>query len=590
MSAGRLSFSSFSGSEPLARPITRVRAHGMEWLTAQEFAATIPRLDVVRSRHPESLGEDELVKDSMARTVLRVSDPDDPEGPGLYLKRYKFRTFRERAKHLFVPTKPATEWRICRALQAAGIPTCDVLAIAVRRRRGLPREGFLVSREIPDAVDLKQLLEVRLPAVEKEQPGFRQEVIEELAKLTACLADGGFEHRDYHRGNLLVRPDAPAGERLYVLDLHRIRRGQVGRRGMVRMLAALAGSSLRPPLLHEYYYAFLNAVLRNGQGGPGPSREETMRLRDDASRKQRQLWRRRMGSRTRRCLVESTMFTWEKAGGFVIHRRRDFAVDAALGAVEAHWSAIAGDGGAGRVFRKGRRTEVTVCPCEAVPPLDVSRPAGPEEVKPGEVCVKAFRRDSVWGRLKDLLRPRGRARSAWVAAEGFAVRGVPAARPLALLESRSKLSGRPDYLITEALANDGDLGELALGGRLPTGKRRRALGRAIAELLNALEERGVYHPDTKPTNFLVRETDGEFHLRLVDLDRVRFGAPFTWTQWVKLLARLNAGLPADVTVLDRMRCLRRTRWGECDRRRRLKLAREVYALSLTRRPVWVREP
>ena len=70
-------------------------------------------------------------------------------------------------------------------------------------------------------------------------------------------------------------------------------------------------------------------------------------------------------------------------------------------------------------------------------------------------------------------------------------------------------------------------------------------------------------------------------------DRVRFGAPFTWTQWVKLLARLNAGLPAEVTVLDRLRCLRQTRWGE--RWGRLKLAREVYQLSVTRRPVWLRQ-
>jgi len=562
----------------------------MEWLTVQEFAATIPRFDVVRSRHPESLSQDELVKDSMARTVLRLPDPGETEGPGLYLKRYKFRSLRERIKHLFVPTKPATEWRVCRALQAAGIPTCDVLAVAVRRRWGLPREGFLVSREIPGAVDLKQLLEVRLPDIEKERLGFGREVIDELAKLTARLADGGFEHRDYHRGNILVRPDAPAGERLCVLDLHRIRRGPVGRPGMVRMLAALAGSSLRPPLPHEYSYAFLSAVLRNWQGGPAPSPKETTFLLYHVRRRQRKLRRRRMKSRTRRCLVESTMFTRDRAGDFVIHRRRDFPVDAALRAIEAHRSAIAGDDGAGRVCRKGRRTEVTVCPCEAVPPLDVSRPAGPEEVKRGEICVKAFRRDSVWAGLKDLLRPRGRARSAWIAAQGFAVRGVPAARPLALLESRSKLTGRPDYLITEALENDGDLGELALSGHLPTGEGRRALGRAIAELLNALEEKGAYHPDTKPTNFLVRETDGEFHLWLVDLDRVRFGGPFTWIQWVKLLARLNAGLPADVTVLDRLRCLRRTRWGECDRRQRLKLAREVYQLSLTRRPVWLREP
>lgn len=356
------------------------------------------------------------------------------------------------------------------------------------------------------------------------------------------------------------------------------------------MVAMLAGATPPEGVSERDRDGFLQVLSREWQGPPADSLLTWVQWCVDLGEAKRRLWRRHVNSRTRRCLVESTMFTREKAGGFVIHRRRDFPVGAALGAIEAHRAAVAGDEGSGRALRKGRRTEVTVCPCEAVPPFDASRPAAPEGVKPGEVCVKAFRRDSVWERLKDLLRPRSRARSAWVAAQGFAVRGLPAARPLALLESRFKLSGRPDYLIAEALETDGDLGTLALGGRLPTGLRRRALGRAMAELLNALEGAEVYHPDTKPTNFLVRKTDGEFNLWLVDLDRVHFGVPFTRTQWVRLLARLNAGLPADVTVLDRMRCLRQTWWGERDPRRRLKLAREVYKLSLTRRPAWLRQP
>lgn len=557
----------------------------MQWLALEEFAATIPALDIERSRHPEDLGPSEFVKDSTVRTVMRLPDPDDPAGPGLYLKRYKFRDRNHRLKHLIVSTKPATEWKVCRALQAVGIPTCDVLAIALRRRHGLYCEGFLVSREIEGAVGLPEFVRERLRTVQKRIPGYRRELIEELASLTARLMDEGFYHHDYHLGNLLVKPDAPAGERLYVVDLHAIRLRRPGRRGVLRMLAMLGDAKRLPAVSGRDQRRFLTALFGLWKGGPGADDKAVGRLFLSLDKTHHKLWRRRMRSRTRRCVLESTLFTKEKTSGFLIHRRRDFPVESALQAVRLHTAAVAGQEADVAVFRKGRRTEVTVCPCNTVPPFGVNRPAAPRDVKPGNVCVKCFRRDSLAERLKDTLRLRSRARAAWIASQGFKVRGVPAARPLALLESRRKLSGGPDYLITEALENDGNLWEV-LQERLPKGAPRRKLGKAIADLLNLLDQKETYHPDTKPTNFLVKETDGEFRLWLVDLDRVRFNTSCTWTRWVKLLARLNAGLPADVTLLDRMRCLR-----QCglDASNRLPIARQVYELSLRRRPAWLRQ-
>ncbi len=559
----------------------------MEWLAVEEFAPTIPRLDIEKARHPDALSRSEFVKDNIVRTVMRLPDPEDATGPGLYLKRYKFRRPRERLKHLIVPTKPATEWKVCRALQKAGIPTCDVLAIAVRRRRGLHREGFLLSREIAGAVELRDFLRDRRPAAEERNPRYRRELIEELADLTARLVDGGFDHRDYHVGNLLIRPGAPAGRRLHVVDLHRVRLRRAGRRGLLRMLGMLADSTSLSDVSQEDRAAFLRAFLSRWRGGPGDSEDAFARWSKMIKLAQRRLWRTHMRSRTRRCVVRSTLFTKERAAGFLIHRRRDIPLRSALDAVKLHDAAIAGERGDVQVFRRDLRTEVTVCPCDRVPPFGVNRPAAPDDVKPANVCVKSFRRASLVERLKDTFRPCSRARTAWLAARGFSVRGVPAARPLALLESRSKLSGKPDYLITEALENDGDLGELAMAG-LPAGRRRRQLGAAIADMLNLLAEKEIYHPDTKPTNFLVKERDGAFDLWLVDLDRVRFDAPPDRNRWEKSLARLNAGLPADVTVLDRMRCLRRCGAGRWTARERLQIARRVYDLSLRRRPAWLR--
>ena len=220
-------------------------------------------------------------------------------------------------------------------------------------------------------------------------------------------------------------------------------------------------------------------------------------------------------------------------------------------------------------------------PAEKAPDCAPNQPAAPEQVGPGLVCVKAFRRDSWAERLKDFMRPRGRARSAWVAHRLYKVTAVPAPRPIALLEAGT-LGGRPDYLITEAVENEGDLFAFVTGNE-PGREERTALGRAVAGLLTHMADAEVYHPDTKPTNFLVSRADGGFSLHLVDLDRSRYRVRYGLRLWARCLMKLNAGLPDSITLLDRMRCLRacgRGRWGA---RERLGLARRVLELSRRRR-------
>ncbi len=554
----------------------------MRWLAAREFAGTIDRLDLDRLRRPDALGPGELVKDNRIRTVARAPDPDRPGGPGLIVKRYKFGRPVDRLKGLLGHTQARTEWKVSRALRAAGIPACEVLAIAVRRRRCVPREAFLVSREIADAVPLKTFLRDGLGEAERADPGFRRALIEEAADLTARLVGAGFRHHDYHAENLLVRPAAPAGERLFVVDLHRIRRGRVDQRTVLNMLGSLFSSAASPGITHEGRLDFLRAFLPRWRGTPDVSEESVQSWLGRVEDAMRGLRRRRARSRTRRCLVESSLFTAQATGDYRVRRRRDFPLEAALSAVGLHEAAMAGGAAGVQVYRQGRRTEVTTCPSGSVPPRTLNRPAPPGRVGSGRVCVKSFRRPSLPERLKDCLRPRSRARAAWVAARGFHVRGVPAAQPLALLESRHRLSGRPDYLVTECLENDGTLPELLAGPSLDA-RDRRALGRAIADLFNTLAEREVYHPDTKPTNILVRRAEGGFLLWLVDLDRVRFDAPMGQERWAKCLTRVNADLPDAIGLLDRMRCLRqcgRGRWSAGERRR---LARRVAALSIKRR-------
>jgi len=542
----------------------------------REFADALPHLDVGRVRRPEDLSEGEFVKDNTVRTVARLADPAGPDVPGLYVKRFKFRKMRERLKHLLVPTKPRVEWRAGRALQAAGIPTCDVLAMAVSRSRGLPREGFLVSREVQGAETLQAFLQAH-PA--------DREVLDELAELTARFVDAGFYHHDYHVGNLLIDPQSPVGQRLSIIDLHSVRCRPPGRRGLLRMLSMLTLSAGGAGVDAEGQHRLVSGFLEARQDHPLSQAERVGWLRSIACARQRQ-HQAHMRSRTRRCVVESSLFTRERTHEFVVHRRRDVSMDVIQGAIRRHEDAMSAGEDEARIFRRGHRTEVTICPCDNVPDLEATSPTPPEQRLPGRACVKAFKRCTTVERIKDLLRARSRARSAWVAARGLEVRAIPTARPLALLESRDKLKGRPDYLLTEALENDASLHEFARD-LLPPPAKRRALGRAVAELLVRMADERVYHPDTKPSNVLIRQTPAGFRLWLVDLERTRFGKRWRRRDWVKALARLDAGLPAQVTLLDRMRCLRicaRHRWNARERR---EVAEAVHAVSLTRRPAWL---
>ncbi|MFO8007004.1 MAG: lipopolysaccharide kinase InaA family protein [Candidatus Brocadiia bacterium] len=547
----------------------------MRWRTVAEFAETIPRLDLERLRSPRELPPDELVKDSTTRTVARLDDPLQPDGPGLYVKRYKFRDLTDRLRYLLVPTKAEQEWRISRGLQAAGIPTCDVLAIAERRRALLPREGFLVSREIADTHGLAEL------AGEENDAGFRAELLEELAALTAALANGGFHHRDYHAGNLPVRAGARAGRRVFVTDLHAIRQRRVGRRRMTHMLAMLWPTVEQLSATERDERRFLRRLLESWRGGPGAADEAVRRLAQRVRRRRERLHRRHVRSRTKRCLKESSLFTRDVTEDFVMHRRRDFPVEAALSAVRAHERAAEGSSEGGEIRQRSRRTVVSVCPCSVVPPRTQGQPARPEELTPGQVCVKAFLRPSTWDRIKDAMRPRGRARAAWVAARGMQVRGIPAAQPIALLESRRKLSGGADYLITEAVEHDDALyGALREGDLSPTDRQR--LAEAMADLLRRMAEEGAYHPDTKPGNILVRREGDGYSLWLVDLDRTSFPRRLSRARWVKTLARINAQVPAEFSLLERMRFLRRCGRGRWDAEERLEVAREVLQRSAER--------
>ena len=147
--------------------------------------------DVERWSRGEIAGE--VVKENSGRTIWRV-----PAGaPALYVKRFPRELLRDRARK---------EAGMLQALEKAGIP-CPRLVATARDREG----SYILTEEIAPAAILQQ---------ELAQPGSRP-LLAALGLLARRLHDAGFEHLDFHAGNILVK-----GRELFVLDVHRARRGK----------------------------------------------------------------------------------------------------------------------------------------------------------------------------------------------------------------------------------------------------------------------------------------------------------------------------------------------------------------------------
>ena len=553
----------------------RIQLSGVEWRCREGATAILCELPWTRLRRPRELPPNSVAKDNRLRTVARLDNPREPRQPGYYVKRHKFARTRGQAKHLLVPWRLRREWMLARRLRAEGVPTPRPIAYGERWRGLLPREAFYITREIPETVSLKE----RLTGGAADERGERS-ALERAAWLTAELGNHGLYHLDYHAENILLRPSAP-DRTPYIMDLHDLRRGCVTKARMRRMLAMMANSLGLPRTDGELWHRFMRALLTRWDAAGEPTDEDVRRWCETVERRGRRLKRRHLRSRTRRCIKESTTYTSDSTEDFHIYRRRDFPVETALRMVEKHRRAGQDPDSPGKVLKSQRRGTISLVSCRAVPRLSAHRPCPPQERTPGKVCVKAFRAWSLWKRLKDCLRPRSRAVRAWMALQGFAVRDLPAPRPLAVLERRHTLTAERDYLVMEVIGNGENLRDVVT--RSPSADERRELAARVAEMLSRLDRADVYHPDLKPSNFLVWREDGRFRIAIADMSRVSFESPCGRKRWVRWLYQLNRQMPPEITLLDRLRCLRACNAGRWSKAEESCIAREVLKKTRERR-------
>ncbi|MDJ0972971.1 MAG: lipopolysaccharide kinase InaA family protein [Planctomycetota bacterium] len=440
------------------------------------------------------------------------------EGRALLVKVHRARGLGERLLSWFKPSRARTEWAIARHLAAIGIPVPRPFAYGEARTAGTLSGAFFVG-EFLDGV--KRLDE----ALCEDQPRAKQRaLLRRAVGLIRAMHDRGFDHRDLHAGNILVKPGPGDVRAMTIVDLHRARMGAP--LGRARRAAAL-GKWLHS--IQDQVHAGARLRLVGAYLGEGASRDVRRAFYARVERVRRRIHTRWLASRAKRCFKESTSYTRDVGAGRG-YRSRRLTLERLEDALREHETALALDDA--RVAKRGRKGLVTVH---------------------GDLVVKETIPADWLGRLKDRLAP-DRHRHAYGNAHRLAFLGVHAAQPLAYLRRRGRVfslfTDLSAYARLDLLARD--------TFRSGDPDSARSLLRDSADWLGTLHRRGVYHGDLKGVNVRVDASGARHVFWLIDTDRVLVGGrPVAERRRIKNLAQLAASIPRDVTRTDRLRWFRR---------------------------------
>ncbi len=162
--------------------------------------------------------------------------------------------------------------------------------------------------------------------------------------------------------------------------------------------------------------------------------------------------------------------------------------------------------------------------------------------------LKRFRLKKRLASLRNLLR-RSPALRSWISGHALSDRGLPTARPLAVLHRRRFGLPAEGYVLFEVVE-----GAVALPDAV-TRFDCRALANRLGRLLRDMHDRQVSHKDLKAPNILVTPAGDPV---LIDLVGVTTGRPVPELQRIRELTRLAASFADSPTVTrtDRLRVLR----------------------------------
>jgi hypothetical protein len=184
---------------------------------------------------------------SRTTDTLHVNGPG--RTPGFFVKRYHYTPWRKRVRGFFRGTffgehRGRAEFRWLNAMRTLGIPAVRPVAWGERRVAHFVSACFLITEEVPEAVNLTTFAASVADGSRPLRPAQRREMALRLADQLAAMHGAGFAHGQLFWRNILVRLGPDELPEFFFLDAEppRRRRGRSGRVWQEE-LAALAASA-----------------------------------------------------------------------------------------------------------------------------------------------------------------------------------------------------------------------------------------------------------------------------------------------------------------------------------------------------------
>lgn len=202
------------------------------------------------------------VEDILARVSGRVAAwsrstdtlhvPGPGGGPGFYVKRYYYPSWRKRIRGTFRGTffgmhRGQAEHRSLQTMRTLGISAVRPVACGVRRVAHFVTACFLITEEVPEACNLTTFARDVAIGRERLSRGQRLVMIDRLARQVAEMHAAGFAHGQLFWRNVLVRPGLDGTPEFFFLDARSLppwRRLKAGGDWWQRELAHLTVSAL----------------------------------------------------------------------------------------------------------------------------------------------------------------------------------------------------------------------------------------------------------------------------------------------------------------------------------------------------------
>lgn len=509
---------------------------GYHWKVKSEYADDFRRRIIPLALSGKDSPDLRVVSRKHARDSFIVSASDSC--PEVFVKIHKNYKPRDRVKALILPSRARAEWRAGSMMLASGLPIAEPLGYGELRRGGIVAGCVLMVRALGNCQKLSNHLYDNYYGKPPTVPaGERDEFLTALGALIRRMHNAGFRHPDLHTGNIMM-DGGESPPRLWLVDLHSVAHTMLlSDRARAADLAKLVFSLrgfLSDPQLCEILAAY------RPEAGQVETSAWLGRLLDAAD----SLRKKRVKSRTKRCLRTSGSFVVEKTGDRKLYRCRDFSADTVLGYVERHGEIIASSG-PGLV--KGSAKSVLT---------RFESSAGSDEY----IYVKEFKNTGLI-RLLEIIFYTHRGRRAWKAGHRLLHLGIPGAGLIALVESGRFGMTDTSYLIMKEIPDATRLNVFLLqryfriSGGLTSEEalEKRELIHMGARALREFHSEKIYHKDLSAKNLLVRLAgDGCPHFYCVDTDSIQFPPRLSLRRKMKNLGQLN-GLPACVTTADRVR-------------------------------------